>query len=114
MKKKFRIKKTKEIEKVLNNKKSISNNYFRICIYKNPETSHFRYAISVGKKIGNAVIRNKVKRRIRMLFQKNNKILDKYDFFLIAKAQINDLKYNELEDLFIKTIKKLQKQGEKQ
>ena len=49
-----------------------------------------------------------------MLFQKNNKILDKYDFFLIAKAQINDLKYNELEDLFIKTIKKLQKQGEKQ
>ena len=114
MKKEFRIKKTQEIESVIKENKSVNSLEMRFFVKKVNETSHFRYAISVGKKIGNAVIRNKVKRRIRMLFQKNNKILDKYDFFLIAKAQINDLKYNELEDLFIKTIKKLQKQGEKQ
>ena len=33
MKKEFRIKKNKEIEKVLNNKTSISNDYFRLFIF---------------------------------------------------------------------------------
>lgn len=114
MKKEFRIKKNKEIEQVLNNKKSMGNEYFRLFIYKNRETSHFRYAISVGKKIGNAVMRNKIKRRLRMLFLTYSKEAFTYDYFLIAKPKINEIKYQELEILFLRTIKKLSKQGEKQ
>lgn len=115
MKKEFRIKKNKEIEKVLTNKKSISNEYFRICIYKNSETSHFRYAISVGKKVGNAVTRNKVKRRLRALFlEYSKKININYDFFLIAKPKIIDLKYSDLDTLFFSQIRKLISRGEKQ
>ena len=108
MKKEFRIKKNKEIENILNYKKSIGNEYFKIFIYKNNETSHFRYAISVGKKIGNAVIRNKEKRRLRMLFLEYSKKINKnYDFFLIAKPKIKDLNYKELETLFFKYINKI-------
>ncbi len=115
MKKEFRIKKNKEIEKVLNNKTSISNDYFRLFIFKNPETSHFRYAISVGKKIGNAVIRNKEKRRIRTLFLTYSKKINKnFDFFLIAKPKIKELKYADLEKLFFNYIDKLIVRGEKQ
>lgn len=115
MKKEFRIKKAKEIERILDNKKSISNEYFRLFLFKNPETSHFRYAISVGKKIGNAVCRNKVKRRLRMLFlsySKNNPA--NFDYFLIAKPKIQEIKFGDLEKLFFKSMKRLVKQGENQ
>lgn len=115
MKKEFRIKKNKEIGNVLNNKISISNEYFRLFILKNSETSHFRYAISVGKKIGNAVVRNKVKRRLRSLFLEYFKKINKnFDFFLIAKPKINDLNYQELMEIFFKSINKIITKGEKQ
>ena len=52
MKKEYRIKKSKEIEEVLKNKKYASNPYFSIYIKENNENHHFRYAISVNKKIG--------------------------------------------------------------
>ena len=74
MKKEYRIKKSKEIEEVLKNKKYASNPYFSIYIKENNENHHFRYAISVNKKIGKAVVRNKIKRQVREM------ITDIFDF----------------------------------
>ena len=49
-----------------------------------------------------------------MLYLTYSKEALTYDYFLIAKPKINEIKYQELEILFLRTIKKLSKQGEKQ
>ena len=54
--------------------KSVANRQFVVYTYQN-QIAHFRLGISVSKKIGNAVIRNKIKRAIREILKYTNKIL---------------------------------------
>ena len=71
MKKIYRIKKNEDIKLVLDNKKSAGNKNYIIYIMKNSEAKNFRIAMSVSKKIGNAVVRNRQKRLIRQVFTSN-------------------------------------------
>ncbi len=97
MKKQYRVKKNQEIEAILANKKSYYNPYFSIYKMNNPKTSHFRYAISVGKKIGNAVERNRLKRLIRAALLEVNIPLDNnVDIFIIARPKAKDLAFADL------------------
>ena len=97
MKKQYPVKKTQEIEKIIKEKKYCSNPYLTIYKKKNSETGHFRYAISVGKKIGNAVERNRTKRRITAVIDILPIDLDSStDIFIIARPAIKDISYEEL------------------
>ncbi|MGM9969709.1 MAG: ribonuclease P protein component [Anaeroplasma sp.] len=98
MKKQYRVKKNKEIENILKEKKYSANGYYSLYIRKNPETSHFRYAISVGKKIGNAVIRNKTKRKVTAIIDNLNINLNQgIDVFIIVKPNILKIDFNEMK-----------------
>lgn len=50
MNKQYRIKKSSEIELVLKKGRKAYSKYFTIYKLDNSETSHFRFATSVGKK----------------------------------------------------------------
>ncbi len=107
MKKEFRIKKTQEIESVIKENKSVNSLEMRFFVKKVNETSHFRYAISVGKKIGDAHIRNKEKRRLRSLFQKYQNIIPEgILIFIVAKPKILELDYQKLDKQFLYLLKK--------
>ena len=56
MKKQFRIKKTEEIETVLKERKIVSGKNFVVYKKENHENTHYRFALSVPKKFGNAVL----------------------------------------------------------
>lgn len=95
MKKEYRIKKTQDIEKIIKNKKYQASPYFVIYKLNNPETSHYRYAISVSKKLGNAVTRNKIKRQIRASIRELNVVENQQiDFFIVAKSKVLNLDHN--------------------
>ena len=97
MNKQYRVKKNQEIENILKEKKYVSNQYFSIYKKITPKTSHFRYAISVGKKLGNAVVRNRIKRQIRAcLNELSIDLMLNTDVFIIAKVKILDLSYQEM------------------
>ena len=96
MKKQYRVKKSKEIELILK-EKNFKSNPFMTIYKKKTETGHFRYAISVGKKIGNAVERNRCKRLITAVIDNLNINLESsYDSFIIARPKIKELSYSEL------------------
>lgn len=95
MKKQYRVKKNKDIEQILKEKKSVSNSCFIIYSKKTDETNHFRYAISVNKKIGNAVVRNRLKRQVRVLVREFN-LINGVDFFIIVRKKALELEFDKL------------------
>lgn len=100
MKKAYRVKSEKDFQKVFQNGKSKANRQF--VIYKLPkkEQKNFRVGISVGKKIGNAVVRNRIKRRIRhaiMELDKEHTINSEIDFIVIARNPVSQMDYFEIK-----------------
>ncbi len=72
MKKKHIIKSNDEYNRIINNTTPLKYKDFLIYVERNNSDSYF-FGFSVGKKVGNAVIRNKIKRRIK-------NILDEKDY----------------------------------
>ena len=106
MKKENRIKKNEEFTKIISKKHCISNAVF-IMYYDNRALDHARVGISVSKKIGNAVIRNKIKRQIRMMFIENFDYENcPYDLIVIVKKKYLENSYQENKCCLEKLIKK--------
>lgn len=97
MKKNYRVKTEKEFQAVFHHKKSYANRKFVVYVLEKPEQKHFRIGISVGKKIGNAVNRNAVKRKIRAItYELKEEILPNYDFIIIARPSVETLTSEEI------------------
>ena len=60
MKKEFRVRKNEDFSRIIKKKQSMANRSFIIYYLKN-DLDHARIGISVSKKLGKAVIRNKIK-----------------------------------------------------
>lgn len=104
--KKFEIvKEHYEFDNIINEGKSIGNKVFSIYFLKHDE-EYPKFGIAVGKKIGNAVTRNKYKRIIRNIVD-NNKLLFKkdYDYIIIIKRKCLDLSFKELNDNLSELVK---------
>ncbi|WP_028273921.1 ribonuclease P protein component [Atopococcus tabaci] len=86
MKKAYRVKKEADFQKVFHQGNSVANRQFVVYVLDKPDQSHFRVGISVGKKIGNAVMRNAVKRKIRQsLHELDEELKEDKDFLVIAR-----------------------------
>ncbi|MEN2766784.1 ribonuclease P protein component [Ornithinibacillus xuwenensis] len=92
MKKAFRVKDNKEFQLIFKKGKSFANRQLVIYYMKKPDQAHFRIGLSVGKKIGNAVVRNRIKRYLREAFHElEDKIQSPYDIIVIARQPTKDM-----------------------
>ena len=97
--------------KYLLNGKKISNKYLTIFFRRlaNKESNKLNISFVTKKKIGNAVIRNKIKRRLRNIMNdalKNLSINLNYSYLFIAKKSLLEEKYEKIkETLFIELNK---------
>lgn len=63
--------------------------------------SYNRLGITVGKKIGKAVVRNRAKRRLRELYRAKAHLLEKgYDIVLVSRIPTPVVSYQKLENDF--------------
>lgn len=57
-----------------------------------------RLGLTVSKKIGNAVMRNKVRRRLKEIYRLNeDRLLSGYDLVIVARSTAADASYFELD-----------------
>lgn len=103
MNKKYRIRKNEEFEYIIEKGICLKSKYFVIYNIESKESFN-RYGISVSKKVGNAVIRNKTKRRIRDIIIKSS-IKNGYDYVIIVRKAAIDLNYNQMKEELLKILK---------
>ena len=105
MKKRFRVKKEKDFSAIFKEGKSFANRKFVIYRLENNE-QHFRVGLSVSKKLGNAVMRNQIKRRIRhILIEHKNQLVENVDFVVIARKGVEILDYAEMGKNLLHVLK---------
>jgi ribonuclease P protein component len=78
--------------------------YFNL-IYLSNDLNFSRMAVVVSKKVGGAVERNAIKRRLRTLFRRNKEILrDPLDIILIANKEIQGASWHSLEKEYLRSL----------
>ena len=70
------------------------------------EPSIYRFGFSVGKKVGNAVTRNRVKRQIKEIVSQND-YQNNFDCIIIVGKGILERNFNEMRDNLNFVLKKL-------
>ena len=104
MKKSYRVKSEKDFNAIFNDKQSVANK--RFVIYKlDKDQKHFRVGLSVSKKLGNAVVRNRIKRKIRHVLIEHRQELQPVDFVIIAHKGVEELNYKEIERNLLHVLK---------
>lgn len=112
---KLYIVKTKEEFNDLIHRGSCKKNKYFVIYKKNNHLKYDRFGISVGKKIGKAVIRNKYKRRIRNILDIYRKdYLNCQDYIIILRSRALNLTYQELEKELLSLLTKEGDFNEKQ
>ena len=105
------LSKNTEFKSLLNGKK-ISNKYSTIFFKKlnGKNINKLNISFVAKKKLGNAVIRNKIKRRLRNIMNEACKKIDinlNYSYLLIAKKMIFDDKYANVKKNLLIDFKKI-------
>lgn len=98
MKKELRVKKNKEFQEAFQKGQSFANRQFVVYSLKKEDQDYFRIGLSVSKKIGNAVMRNQIKRYIRQaVFELSDLLLPGNDYVIIARKPAAEMDFFEVK-----------------
>ena len=105
------LSKNEDFKSILGGKK-ISNKYLTIFFKKLSDKDEKKLNISfvTKKKIGNAVRRNKIKRRLRNMMNDASKKIDlnlKYCYLLIAKISVLNEPYDSIKETLFSDFRKI-------
>lgn len=105
--KKYRLAKREDFHKVYRYGKSVANHQF--VLYYLPKTGQgeFRLGLSISKKVGNAVVRNRLRRVIKEIVRLNiDRITGGYDYIIIVRKPCAEMNYKELEKSLFHVFRK--------
>ena len=80
-----RLRKRREFEECYASGTRVSGRHLQIFLL--PESGSWRLGISVPRRVGTAVLRNRVRRRLREIFRRNRALLGSSGFRLVVNAR---------------------------
>ena len=106
MRKLYIVRTNRDFEKIIKEGKCKKDSYF-IIHSKSNDLPYDRYGISVSKKLGNAVFRNKYKRIIRSIIDNYKKLyINKKDYIIILRKEAINQSFDTLEKDFFDLMNK--------
>lgn len=106
MKKEYRVKKSEDFQTIIKKKKSVASRDF-VLYYAPNSLGHIRVGVSASKKLGKAVVRNKVKRQVRNMARE---VFDKdqsFDYLIIVRNHYLYQTFDENKQDLIRLRKKI-------
>lgn len=105
MKKENIIKHSRDFDRIIHHNKSYKYKDYIIYIEKNND-NNYHFGLSVGKKIGNAVTRNKIKRQLKSIIDKKD-YKNGFNCIIIVGRGVLNRTYLEMESNYEKSIEHL-------
>jgi len=107
MKRETTIKENYEFRRMYAKGKSGVSSY--VVVYCRPNRrGHNRLGVTVSAKLGHAVVRNRVRRRLREIFRLNQpRMRQGYDVLVVARMRATSATYGELERAFLRCCDRL-------
>ncbi len=97
MKRKFRLRKSTDFKRVRRLGKSYAHPFVVLIVHPN-ELESTRFGVSAGRSVGNAVLRNRAKRRIREAIRPRiGEIQPGWDLIFLARKSIHEAGSPELQ-----------------
>ena len=108
-----KVKKNNEFRLVYRRGKSFSNNLLVLYVFNNRNNKYSdgkpfnRIGVSVSKKVGNSVVRSRVKRLIVESYRLNcSNLIEGHDFVFIARVGMDGKSYKDVEKAMMNLFKK--------
>src|SRR5699024_3507370 len=109
MEKAYRVKKNEEYQYIFKNGKSFANRQLVRSYIEDNDQTLLRSGLSVWKKIGNAVMRNRIKRCLRRAFTDLKKeVKPGYDLIIIARQPTKEMNCHMIKKSLIHSLKREQ------
>lgn len=103
-----RLRNSREFRAVYDGGKSFANKYLVLFFIENKLTYN-RMGFVATKKLGNSVVRNKFRRRLKEAYRHNEpRFKQGYDIILLSRAGAKDVNYKQIESA-LKHIMKISK-----
>jgi ribonuclease P protein component len=104
---KLRLRNRNDFSRVYRGGKSFANGQFVVYWSRQLLAEPFRMGVSVSKKLGNAVVRNRLRRVVKEIVRANEEqIKDHLDFILIVRKPAVDMKTKDLEKSMLHVLRK--------
>lgn len=99
------IKKHQDFTNIINQKNYRQNACF--IIYREPTTNTIpHYGIAISKKIGNAVVRNKLKRQVRNIIDNNKKAFkNNYNYIIMIRRTCLNTSFQDMNQALASLLK---------
>ena len=99
------VKEKRDFDKAFKLRNQTYSKYAYIYINDN-DLENYRFGICVSKKLGNAVIRNLIKRRVKDIIDKSKLHFANKDYIIVLKKSAVSAQYLELKEDLIGVLKK--------
>ncbi len=95
--KRYRLRKKKEFEHIFNNGKRIPGRGL-VCYWLEDESMGYKLGIVVPRKVGCAVVRNKIKRYIREYYRRHRPLFKRVGaLIVVARPQVAQWTHKEID-----------------
>ncbi|WP_128895603.1 ribonuclease P protein component [Longirhabdus pacifica] len=107
MEKKYRLAKNEQFKRIYRNGQSMANHQFVVYSKPSKGTEHFRVGVVVSKKIGNAVVRNRMRRVMKEILRHHkHDIISNVDIIVLARKATLNMNYKQLESSMKHVLRK--------
>lgn len=108
VKRRYRVRTNKRFQEIRRQGRSYANHLLVLCALPN-NLPYSRFGFAVNSRMGNAVRRNRIKRRLREIMRlQQESIQSGWDIVLIARQPIRSADYHEMETACARLLRRAQ------